>query len=247
MTDRHRSRLPFPALPSASAALTVVALLTGLTGLTGCDDGAGKAAPAGGGPSVIAPGEPGEAAETLSAEEAAKAGERLDPEPNDADFAYVTMMIEHHGQALVMTGLAEKHAKSDKVRRLADRISSAQRPEIRAMRSWLARNDGDDGEHGEHEGHGGDHGGHGGDGDHGGHGGASMPGMATEEQLDELRAARGEEFDELFLKLMIAHHEGAVSMAEDAVREGRDTQVQEMAGDVAVQQSAEITRMRALL
>lgn len=241
MTDRHRSRFSARALTSASAALAALAALTALTVLTGCEGGSDEAAP-GGGPSVIAPGRPGEAAETLSAEEARKAGETRRGRPNDADFSYVTRMIEHHQQALVMTDLAEKHAGSGKVRRLADRIAAAQGPEISAMRSWLKRNGRDGGgqedrtDHGDHDGHG----------DHGDHGGAPMPGMATEEQLDELRRARGEEFDRLFLKLMIAHHQGAVTMAKDVTADGRDTQVQEMAGDVAVQQTAEINRMRSM-
>ncbi|WP_307792404.1 DUF305 domain-containing protein [Streptomyces verrucosisporus] len=232
MTDRHRSRFSVRALTSALASL---AALTALAVLTGCEDGSDEAAP-GGGPSVIAPGRPGEAAETLSAEEARKAGETQRGRPNDADFSYVTGMIEHHQQALVMTGLAEEHAGSGKVRRLADRIAAAQGPEISAMRSWLKRNGRDEGGHEDH----GEHGGH------GDHGGAPMPGMATEEQLDELRQARGEEFDRLFLKLMIAHHQGAVTMAKDVTADGRDTQVQEMAGDVAVQQTAEINRMRSM-
>ncbi|MGY1452739.1 DUF305 domain-containing protein [Streptomyces sp. SS8] len=232
MTDRHRSRLSARALASALAALAALAVLTG------CEDGSGEAAP-GGGPSVIAPGRPGEAAETLSAEEARKAGETRRGRPNAADFSYVTGMIEHHQQALVMTGLAEKHAGSGKVRRLADRIAAAQGPEISAMRSWLKRNGRAEGGHEDD----GEHGGHG---DHDGHGGAPMPGMATEEQLDELRQARGEDFDRLFLKLMIAHHQGAVTMAKDVTADGRDTQVQEMAGDVAVQQTAEINRMRSM-
>ncbi|MEE1940750.1 DUF305 domain-containing protein [Streptomyces sp. TRM 70361] len=182
---------------------------------------------------MIAPGKPGEAAETLSAEEAGKAGERSRAEPNAADFSYVSRMIEHHGQALVMTELAGEHARSGGVRRLAERIDAAQRPEISVMRAWLKR-------HGRAE-DGGTHDGH------GEHGGEPMPGMATEAQLARLRTARGEDFDRLFLKLMIAHHEGAVTMAKDAVTEGRETQVEEMAGEVAVQQSAEIGRMRALL
>ncbi|MTE21960.1 DUF305 domain-containing protein [Streptomyces sp. TRM43335] len=206
------------------------AVLTALAVLTGCDGGSREAAPSDG-PSVIAPGKPGEAAETLSAEEARKAGEQRRAEPNEADFSYVSGMIEHHRQALVMTELAEEHASSDAVRRLAERISAAQKPEIAAMRSWLGRNGGAEG-----------------DGEaHGGHGGESMPGMATEAQLDALRAARDEEFDRLFLKLMVTHHQGAVTMAKDAVRDGRDIQVQEMASDVAVQQTAEIARMRSML
>ncbi|MFH0241365.1 DUF305 domain-containing protein [Streptomyces sp. HK10] len=227
MTDRHRFRFSARVLPSALAALAALAALTALTALTGCEDGSDEAAP-GGGPSVIAPGRPGEAAETLSAEEARKAGEARRGEPNAADFSYVTRMIEHHRQALVMTDLAEEHAESGKVRRLADRIAAAQGPEISAMRSWLKRN------------------GQGGRADHEDHGGAPMPGMATEEQLDELRQARGEDFDRLFLKLMTAHHRGAVTMAKDVAADGRDIQVQEMAGDVAVQQTAEINRMRSM-
>ncbi|MFD1829718.1 DUF305 domain-containing protein [Streptomyces desertarenae] len=233
MADRHGfPTAPVPRRPLRRPALAALAALTALTALTGCDGGSGEAAPSAAGPSVIAPGRPGEAAETLSAEEARKAGEERRDKPNEADFSYVSGMIEHHEQALVMTGLAEEHASAGAVRRLAERISAAQKPEITAMRSWLRRNG---------RGEGGD--GHG----HGGHGGGPMPGMATEEQLEELRQARGGEFDRLFLKLMITHHEGAVTMAEDVARDGRDVQVQEMAGDVAVQQTVEIGRMRSML
>lgn len=220
------------AVPLAVAAVTAALALA----LTGCEseggakgDGKGKEA----GPSVIAPGRPGEAAEKLTAEEAAKV-KKEDDSPNSADFAYIRMMIEHHRQALVMTDLAPDRAKSSKIKRLAERISAGQKPEIEAMKGWLKTNGGtkDQG---------------GGAPDHaGGHGHGSMSGMATEKQLDQLRAADGADFDKLFLKLMITHHSGAVSMATDVLSKGNNLRVEEMADDVISQQSAEIRRMQQL-
>ncbi|MFI8929339.1 DUF305 domain-containing protein [Streptomyces sp. NPDC053474] len=181
------------------------------------------------GPSVIAPGKPGEKAATLSAEEAAQ--QRTDDDsPNSADFDYVEKMIPHHAQALEMTRLVPGRAKSTRVKRLADRITAAQKPEIGAMERWLKSQ----GKKAEKRGHGAHH-------DH-----AGMPGMATPAQLKQLRAARGEAFDELFLKLMITHHSGAVTMATDALSEGNNLLVEEMANDVVAQQTAEINRMRGM-
>jgi uncharacterized protein (DUF305 family) len=73
-----------------------------------------------------------------------------------------------------------------------------------------------------------------------------MPGMATERQLDGLRAARGEDFDALFLRLMITHHQGAVTMAAEVLSEGNNVLVEEMASDVIAQQTSEINRMRGM-
>jgi uncharacterized protein (DUF305 family) len=126
-----------------------------------------------------------------------------------------------------MTALADKHASAGDVHGIADRIADSQRPEIEAMRGWLRRGD-------RPRGHGGGH-------DHG-----AMPGMATKAQLDQLGKARGKAFDSLFLKLMITHHEGAVSMATDVLSEGNDILVEEMANDVIAQQSSEIDRMREM-
>lgn len=211
----------------AAAAAAALALV-----LTGCDAESGGGADAGKGedgkPAVIAPGKPGEAAKKLSAEEAAKAGD--DDSPNTADRSYVRMMIEHHRQALVMTDLAADRAKSAKVKRLAERIASGQKPEIEAMRAWQKTAGGEP---------------KGGDGGHEGHD-AKMPGMATGAQLARLRAAEGADFDALFLKLMITHHRGAVSMATDVLAQGNNVRVEEMANDVIAQQSSEIRRMRQM-
>ncbi|PBC65492.1 DUF305 domain-containing protein [Streptomyces sp. Tue6028] len=211
--------------PTPRALLAAVSLTVAALALAGCDSDSGAKSSASPGPSVIAPGKPGEAAETLSAEEAAK--QRSDDDsPNSADFTYARMMIVHHTQALEMTELAPKQAESGKVKRLAARIAAAQGPEISTMKSWLKTNGGKRAvtEH-EH---------------------ATMPGMATEDQLKALRAAKGKAFDELFLKLMITHHDGAVTMATDVKSEGNNIQIEEMADDVIAQQTSEIGRMRAL-
>ncbi|MEU7483743.1 DUF305 domain-containing protein [Streptomyces sp. NPDC042319] len=238
---------------SRRVALAIVAAATAaVLGAGGCSAGGGGATDAAAGEAgqrVIAPGKPGEPARTLSADEARK--EAGDDSPNSADFAYVQMMIEHHRQALVMTALAEKHAGATSVQRLADRIDAAQRPEIDAMKGWLTSHGGPRELQG-HDGHGdqgsehGDHGGQGeGSDEHGGEHSA-MPGMATEAQLDNLRKARGKGFDELFLTLMITHHQGAVTMATEALSDGNNVRVEEMATDVIAQQTAEIDRMRKL-
>lgn len=218
-------------------ALTATATVAAaLCALSGCTSETRAEAPDDR-PSVIAPGRPGEAAETMSAEKAEQAVG--DDTPNSADFDYVQMMIEHHRQALVMTDIAAEHAGSSKVERLAERIAASQGPEIKAMEGWLDQHGRprEDTGHSEHSGRTGPSG-------HAGHGQAAMPGMATEKQLADLRAARGSAFDQLFLKLMITHHQGALSMATDVLSEGNNVLVEEMANDVVAQQTSEIGRMR---
>lgn len=204
----------------ATAALVCAGLL-----LTACDSGPdAPAAAKGDGPSVVAPGKPGEPARTLSAEEAAK--ELPDDSPNAADRGYVEMMIVHHQQALEMTSLAPERAGSDPVKKLAERIAAAQKPEVDAMKGWQETQGVKNGSGG----HGHDHG--------------SMPGMATAAQLTQLRNAKGAAFDELFLTLMITHHQGAVTMASEVLTEGNNVLVEEMANDVIATQTSEIGRMR---
>ncbi|MFJ8074160.1 DUF305 domain-containing protein [Streptomyces sp. NPDC096176] len=216
-----------PTRPAHSFAVSA-AVAAALLALGACEsgsDGSSKAA-ASGGPSVVAPGKPGEPAKTLSAEEAAKAAP--DDSPNSADFGYAQMMILHHEQAVEMTALVPGRAESTQVKRLAERIAAAQKPEVDAMRGWLKNNSGD----AKAGGHAHDHG--------------AMPGMATAAQLKQLRAAKGGAFDELFLKLMITHHQGAITMASDVLSDGNNVLVEEMANDVIAQQTAEIGRMREM-
>ncbi|MER5612428.1 DUF305 domain-containing protein [Streptomyces sp. NPDC002215] len=209
-----------------SSALVAVAV-SAVLALAACDAGGGEnrtRAQAGGGPSVVAPGKPGEPARTLSAEEAVKAAG--DDRPNSADYRYAQMMIQHHAQALEMTRLAPSRSASSPVKRLAERITAGQKPEIGAMEGWLTHNGGAKRESAH---------------DH-----SAMPGMATEAQLKKLRAADGAAFDKLFLKLMITHHQGAITMATEVLAEGNNVQIEEMAGDVVAQQTVEINRMRTM-
>ncbi|MDT3399166.1 DUF305 domain-containing protein [Streptomyces sp. B1866] len=216
---------------AAAGALAALALV-----LAACEDGGGKGgegARGAGGPSVIAPGRPGEAARRLPPEKAREAVR--DDTPNSADLAYVRGMIEHHRQALTMTALVPDRGASARVRLLAERIAASQRPEIAAMEGWLRERGAADRSDG-HEGHGGGHSGHG-----------AMPGMASPRQLDALRAARGGDFDKLFLTLMVNHHLGAVSMATQVLSEGDNARVEEMANNVIAEQSVEIQRMRRMM
>ena len=218
MPVRRASRTFRPVL--AALALTLA--------LSACDSSSPSSSdaksPKTGGPSVIAPGLPGEAAQTLSPEEAK--AKLPDDSPNSADLSYARRMIEHHAQAIELTELVPERAASASVKRLAERIAAAQRPEIASMQGWLKD--------------------HGSDDKMTGHSHGAMPGMATEAQLAQLRAAKGKAFDKLFLTLMITHHEGAVTLATEVKGQGNNVRVEEMADDVIAQQTSEINRMRGM-
>jgi uncharacterized protein (DUF305 family) len=158
-----------------------------------------------------------------------------------ADVHFMSGMIHHHAQAIVMSRWAPTHGASPAVQRLCDRIINAQQDEILTMQSWLrdrrqpvpdATATGMKMNMGgmEHE--------------------MLMPGMLTDEQMKQLDAARGPEFDRLFLTYMIQHHKGAVSMVKDlfdSYGAGQDEVVFKFASDVNVDQTTEIARMEKLL
>ncbi|RFS86722.1 DUF305 domain-containing protein [Actinomadura spongiicola] len=204
---------------AAVAAVVVVAAGT----LTGCGGDEPEAAPS---RTVLVPGRPGEPNKTRVA------GPSRAPLPTPAEVRFVQMMIPHHAQALEMSKLAPERASDQRVRSLASRIDAAQKVEIAAMRSWLEHNS-----EAVLKAYGKNHGGH--------HTG--MPGMATAEQLKQLREARGTAFDRLYLNLMITHHQGALTMVKDVLDRGTNVTVQELARDVQSTQLAEIGRMRGLL
>ena len=159
----------------------------------------------------------------------------------EADIHFMSGMIGHHAQAIVMAGWAPTHGASASVRTLSARIINAQQDEIVTMQRWLrnrrqpvleARATGMpmvmNGM--QHD--------------------MLMPGMLTDAQMKELDAARGEEFDRLFLTYMIQHHRGAVSMVQQLFgSEGaaQDEIVFKFANDVNVDQSTEIARMQKML
>ncbi|WP_432490797.1 DUF305 domain-containing protein [Kineococcus gypseus] len=200
--------------------------------LTGCS--AADAEPPAPTAPVLLPRGPGEPAATATA---VPQVEQEPPAP--ADVAFAVAMVPHHRQALRMAELAPERAQDEDVRTLAARIAAGQGAEVDVLESWLAERGGVEGAVALQDHHGG----------HGGDGGEAhdMPGAVTPAQLEELAGARGADFDELFLELMIPHHRGALGMAEEALAAGTDVRVQEMAADVAVTQEVEVERMRALL
>jgi uncharacterized protein (DUF305 family) len=152
----------------------------------------------------------------------------------EADVRFMTMMIPHHAQALQMSRWVPTHGASSAIQRLAERIINAQQDEITIMQQWLVDRQKPLPQLGP-AGH-----------DH--HGG-NMHGMLTEAQLQQLDAARGTEFDRLFLQFMIQHHRGAVGMVKDlfGAGAGQDETVFKFASDVNVDQTTEIRRMEQML
>lgn len=159
----------------------------------------------------------------------------------EADVRFMTGMIAHHAQAIVMAKLAPTRGASPSVQTLAARIINAQEDEIATMQQWL-RERGQPVPEIHIEGttlmlHGADHAMH-------------MAGMITPEQMRELEQARGAEFDRLFLTYMIQHHRGAVTMVNDLFKTdgaGQDEAVFKFASDVQVDQTTEIARMELML
>lgn len=151
---------------------------------------------------------------------------------NSADVMFAQMMIPHHEQAVEMADLAPSRAKDPQISLLASEIRAAQDPEIALMASWLE-------EWGAPRGSGEEvmslHAGHG------------MQGMLSDEQLADLAASLGPDFDHLFAEFMIEHHEGAVAMARDVLSSGSDARVAALAREIIVTQEKEILQLRALL
>lgn len=162
-------------------------------------------------------------------------GQMMDESMNgvDADIHFLQMMIPHHEQALTMSRLASTNGASAEVQALATQIADAQGPEIAQMKAWLT-------EAGEPL-DGGDHG------DMGAHHDMAMDGMLTDDELAALEQAKGPDFDRLFLTGMIAHHEGAIIMAEHVKAEGDDPKVAALADAIIGAQKAEIAQMKTML
>ncbi|MEO0466970.1 MAG: DUF305 domain-containing protein [Pseudomonadota bacterium] len=182
---------------------------------------------------IIQPGAPGQPVKSLSAEEAATIANNS---YSTDDVRFMQDMIPHHQQAVDMSVLVEERTNSETVTDIADRIMASQADEIEFMRTWL-------GERGESAPQAHDHA-------HGTHISHEMMGMATPEQMAELAASEGVAFDELFLTLMITHHDGALTMVEDLLDQpgsAYDPVLFEFVSDIENDQSAEIERMNDLL
>ena len=141
------------------------------------------------------------------------------------DIMFAQMMIPHHEQAVELASLAETNTDYVIILDLASRIKSAQQPEIDEMRAWLTEV-GVDVEMGHS---------------------MSMPGLVSDADMAEIDKAQGDEFDVLFLTHMIAHHQGAVDMANDVLASTTSPRVRELATAIVASQTAEIAEMEALL
>ncbi|MFJ8713637.1 DUF305 domain-containing protein [Streptomyces violaceus] len=158
-----------------------------------------------------------------------------DPAPgafNDTDVMFAQMMIPHHEQALEMSKLADGRASDAEIKTLAAEIEKAQDPEIQTMKTWL-KAWGKPESAGENM-PGMDH-------------GSGMSGMMSDEDMKKLEAAKGTEFDRMFAEMMIEHHKGAITMAEDEQKKGRDATAKKLAADVVKTQSAEVEKFEKIL
>ncbi len=151
---------------------------------------------------------------------------------NDADVEFAQGMIAHHEQAVEMAEIAldPNRQAGPEVIDLATRIQAAQEPEIDQMTAWLTAAgesvtmDLSDG-----------------------HDMSSMDGMMTAEEMDALAVATGPEFDAMWLEMMIAHHEGAISQSQTVKADGSNVDVLALADLIITAQQGEIAEMQALL
>ena len=150
---------------------------------------------------------------------------------NSHDVNFLQMMIMHHDQAIVMTRLAPTRTNSKNILDLAGRIDTSQDDEMQFMKSWLQdRNESFNHTHDQNM--------------------MKMAGMASPEEINELKNSKGVEFDKLFLKLMIHHHDGAIEMADelrDQPGSAYDPILNEFVADLINDQAVEIERMNGLL
>lgn len=167
---------------------------------------------------------------------------------NKADMMFANMMIPHHQQAIEMSDLVlGKQGMDPRVVELAAQIKDAQGPEIQQMQGWLEEwnmdmNDmpGDGGM--------GDMPGHGGMGDMPGMGGmGGMDGMLSPAEMQSLREAQGAQASKLFLTGMIKHHEGAITMAQNEIKNGEFPEAIELSKAIVESQQKEIDTMNEIL
>jgi len=189
-------------------------------------------------PVIVQPGAPGQPTRTLPASTRAKL-----PPRSAKDVEFMQGMIMHHGQAVEMTAMIEARTQDKEIRLIGAKISQSQSDEINFMKRWLEMR----GEktampmsnmemsgmnHSQHRNH------------------SLMPGMLAPKRIEELKNANGAEFDRLFLKGMIEHHEGALVMVKDLFETagaGQDAELFNFTTDVDSGQRAEIKIMQTML
>ncbi len=157
---------------------------------------------------------------------------------NQADITFAQGMIPHHAQAIAMSTMAAERAGSPQVKDLAARIQTAQQPEIDQLsgflRAWNAPVPSTNNPMGGM-----------GQMDHDASG--AMAGMMSADQMQQLGQANGDAFDRMFLQMMIAHHQGAVTMSQAELRDGQNPEARQLAQRIIDAQQREITEMQTLL
>ncbi|MEV6377948.1 DUF305 domain-containing protein [Streptomyces sp. NPDC051773] len=213
----HRTRL-------RRAAATVSVVAVGALFLTACGDdmdgmdhGSGKTSPS-----------------TSASASTSASGDSGSADFGDADVTFAQMMIPHHEQALEMAELADGRASDAELKGIAEQIEKAQDPEIATMKGWLRSWDRPTAvesmpgmDHGSEDG--------------------GADGMMSDADMRRLEDLKGTEFDKLFAQLMIEHHNGAIAMAEDERKNGRNDAAVKMAGDIVKSQSSEVEQLDAIL
>jgi len=153
---------------------------------------------------------------------------------NDQDVMFAQMMVPHHQQAVDMSTMAAEQSTDDKVKDLAARIKDAQDPEIQQMTEMLdawgvpaPMEDMPGMDHGEHGGMG--------------------EGMMTDADMQRLAKATGAKFDQMWLQMMVKHHQGALTMAQDELDKGSNADAKKLAKQITDSQQTEIDEMQKML
>ena len=175
-----------------------------------------------------APGQPGRSISTAAATDLSKVA--FSP----ADVVFMQGMIGHHAQALDMVVLIADRTQRQDMKLLGKRIELSQADEIGMMRTWLReRGQEAPSEHAHHA-----------------HDYKLMPGMLSPDEMAALAAAKGPEFDRLFLEGMIKHHGGALTMVDELLKSpgaAQESDIYSFVSDIVADQQMEIDRMRAML
>ncbi|PZT89493.1 MAG: DUF305 domain-containing protein [Gordonia sp. (in: high G+C Gram-positive bacteria)] len=153
---------------------------------------------------------------------------------NDADVMFAQMMYPHHAQAVEMARLVEGRTTTPEVVQLADAIESAQGPEMEQLAQWLKQwgqpdPSSEGGDQGDMH-----------------HGDDSMSGMMSAQEMNDLAAKNGAEFDQAWLAMMIEHHAGAIEMADAEISDGENQAAKQLATSIAATQQQEIDTMKSL-
>jgi uncharacterized protein (DUF305 family) len=185
----------------------------------------------GGNPAIIQPGAPGQAGKVIGA---AQATDLSKVQATAADVKFMQGMIGHHAQAIEMVALLKTRSTWEDMKKLGMRIEVSQEDEIRMMQRWLeVRGQPLPDPHAHHKGD-----------QH------LMPGMLTADEMGRLGAAKGAEFDRLFLEGMIKHHGGALLMVEELFASpgaAQESDIYAFASDVVADQRMEMDRMAGML